>query len=281
MPFDRVINFNSDLPTSTLYADIDSPLFGHFHQTLSETARAGRTSYRVRYRPSLSPSNKPLSLSGYGAEFALKRTDYIVIDDRVAEKEKESQQAKEAENVSFQAEEMDDLRPLSTSEVLGLGIKTSSYILSQENPLETLERVSQDFPKHSSTLSRIEPSTDFLDEHKSNRESYLGAGYNVVWMNGLQVDVRQMDAFALLEKLRHERRLIGSLRNAGLTSPEAVALISHVAIAQSKTNEEVRRYDYRDTLEGGEVIMWLNDIEKDSRYEDWPTHSSAVSYTLL
>ena len=222
-----------------------------------------------------------MSISGYGAEFALKRTDYIVIDDRTAEKDKESKYAKDAEDVSFKAEEMDDLKPLSTSEVLGLGVKTSSYIMSQANPLETLEKISQDFPKHSSSLARLEPSTDFLDEHKSNRELYLGAGYNVIWMNGLQVDFRQMDAFALLDKLRHERKLIGSLRDAGLTSYEAISLISHVAIAHSKTNEEVHRYDYRDAQEGGDVILWLNDIEKDKRYEDWPTHTSAVSNPAL
>ena len=280
LPFDRIINSNSDLPTSTLYVDINSPLFGHFHQTLSETAKAGRTSYRIRYRPSLSPSQKPLSISGYGAEFALKRTDYIVIDDRAAEKDKESKQGKDAEDVSFKAEDMDDLRPLSTSEVLGLGIKTSSYILRHENPLETLEKISQDFPKHSSSLSRVDPSIDFLDEHRSNRELYLGAGYNVIWMNGLQVDFRQMDAFALLDKLRHERKLIGSLKDVGFTSQEAVSLISHVATAQSKTNEDVQRYDYRDAQEGGDVILWLNDIEKDKRYEEWPTHSSAVSNPL-
>ena len=90
LPFDRVINTQSELPASTLYADINSPLFGHFHQTLSETAKAGQTSYRIRYRPSLTPSTKPLAVSGYGIELSLKRTDYIVIDDRQAEKGKEA-----------------------------------------------------------------------------------------------------------------------------------------------------------------------------------------------
>ena len=272
LPFDRLMNFDSSLPVSTLYADINSPLFGHFHQTLSETAKTGRTSYRIRYRPSPSPSQKPLTVNGYGVELALKRTDYIVIDDRAKEKGPEQKE----EEVSFEEEDVEDLRPLSTSELLKLGLKASSYIMSHGDPLETLKKVSQNFPKHSSAVSRLNVSDDFLEEHYRNRKIYLGAGYNVIWMNGLQVDPRQVDAYALLDRVRSERKLIGNFAGVGLTAPEAIPLISHHAIAQSKSSNELQRYDYRDKTEGEKVIIWLNDIEKDKRYKDWPTHTSAL-----
>jgi UDP-glucose:glycoprotein glucosyltransferase len=53
-----------------------------FHQTLIRTARGGKTSYRIRHRKPLTIRSTPLVIGGYGVELALKRTDYIVIDDR-------------------------------------------------------------------------------------------------------------------------------------------------------------------------------------------------------
>ena len=243
---------------------------------MSEAARIGQIAYRVRYRPSLSPSNKPLSVSGYGVELALKRTDYIVIDDRDDKDAKDSKPAAVQEYLSFKADDVEDLQPLSASELLGLGLKTSSYIMSQEDPLEALEKVLQDFPKHSSAISKLNSSDDFIAEHRANRAKFAPAGYNGVWINGLQVDTRQMNAFALLDRLRHERKLMKGFMDVGLTAQEAVSLISHSALTEGKESGEVQRYDYRDALEGGQTIIWLNDLEKDKRYEEWSSHPSAL-----
>ena len=263
---------------STVYADIHSPLFGQFHRTVSSTARGGRTSYRLRYRPTVSEQHKPLVVNGYGVELALKRTDYIVIDDRDSEKEKDAVavDAVDPQADSLETRDLADLKPLSSSELLGLGLKASSFIMASQDPFDALVKVSQDFPKHSSFISKLNILDEFVVEHRSNREKFLPAGYNMIWMNGLQIEERQIDAFALLEQLRQERKLIGSLKDVGLSGAEAVSLISHPAIAQSQVSGEVQRYDYRDTLEGGNVIIWLNDIEKDRRYESWPPFAGAV-----
>ena len=217
-------------------------------------------------------------VNGYGVELALKRTDYIVIDDRDAGPggAEGDATAVESEEVVLEAEELADLKPLSSTELLGLGLKTATFITSSENPFDTLIKVSQDFPKHSSAITKRNISTELVAEHRQNREHLLPAGYNVVWMNGLQVEARQMDAFALLERMRRERSLVKNLRNLGLSGLEAVSLLSHSAIAEAKVEGEVQRYDYRDRIEGSNVIIWLNDIEKDKRYEDWPSYSSAL-----
>lgn len=267
-----------------------SPSFGQFHQTISCTARSGQTSYRIRYRPSASESAKPLALNGYGIELALKRTDYIVIDDRGAEAEGSEEQAPpigtEAEagsdaqvgtaDLLLESEEVSDLKPLSAKELLGLGLKTGSFVMASDNPFETLLKVSEDFPKHSYAITKRNASIDFVKEHGVNRQNFLPAGYNVIWMNGLQVQGRQMDAFALLEQLRRERSIVNNLQGLGLSGGEAVDILSNPAIADSKVEGEAQRYDYRDEHEGGKVIIWLNDIEKDKRYSSWPTHTSAV-----
>ncbi len=263
-----------------------SPLFGQFHQTISKTARSGQTSYRIRYRPSLSSSDKPLVVNGYGIELALKRTDYIVIDDRDAAArentvEASETQSTEQQDIILETEELADLKPLSSKEVSGLGLKAASFVMASDDPSGTLLKVSQDFPKHSFAITKRNTSTEFVREHRSNRDVLLPAGYNVIWMNGMQIEARQMNAFALLEQLRRERTIIGRIRKLGFTGLEAVQILSHPAIAESKTQGESQRYDYRDEIEGGKVIVWLNDIEKDKRYEGWSTHSSAVRRTLL
>ena len=183
----------------------------------------------------------------------------------------------EQQAVTLETEELADLKPLSSKEVLGLGVKAASFVMASDDPLNTLLKVSQDFPKHSSAIAKRNASTEFVKEHRSNRDILLPAGYNIVWMNGMQIETRQMDAFALLEQLRRERTIIGNMRTLGFSGSEAVQILSHPAIAESKTQGETQRYDYRDAVEGQKVIVWLNDIVKDKRYEGWSTHSSAVS----
>ncbi|KAI4161027.1 MAG: hypothetical protein LQ342_005190 [Letrouitia transgressa] len=280
LPFDRILRQGADVttPPAVLYADITSPLFGEFHQEMSSRARNAETTYRIRYRLGSPPIKSPLVVNGYGVELALKRTDYIVIDDRTDRSETVATETplSEPQETLLEAEELADLKPLSSSELLGLGPKAASFVMASEDPLKTLLQVSQDFPKHSSAITKRNISDDFFSEHRQNRDIFLPAGYNVIWMNGLQVETRQMDAFALLEKLRRERGLIHSLQKAGFSGSEAVKVISHSSIAESKIQSESQRYDYRDSTDGGRVIIWLNDIEKDKRYQSWPRYLNAL-----
>ena len=95
-------------------------------------------------------------------------------------------------------------------------------------------------------------------------------------MNGRQIESREMDAYALLQQMRRERGIVSNLKALGFTGQEAVNLLSHTAIIESKAEGDSQRYDYRDDSEGGKVIIWLNDIEKDKRYDSWPGEVSAI-----
>lgn len=255
LPFDRSTGQG---PVSIFYADIESPLFAHFHQTLSETAASGQTSYKIRYRPTR--TGEPLTVSGYGVELALKRTDYIVIDDR---------QGPAGESADTQRQ---DLKPLSSSEIATLGLKTASFVYKSDDPLSKLEEVLKDFPKWSSEIASTNISLEFTNEWRANRQTYLNQGLNVIWINGLQIDPRNVNAFALLDKLRSERKLVEGFKS--FTPKEATSLMSHVALADAKTNDQAPRYNWQ-----GPVI-WLNDIEKDERYQDWPSNASAMIQML-
>jgi UDP-glucose:glycoprotein glucosyltransferase len=48
-------------------------------------------------------------------------------------------------------------------------------------------------------------------------------------------------------------------------------------VATAKADSDAPRFDWRDEIEGGNVIIWMNDIEKDKRYSDWPRILQAVS----
>ncbi|KUM63406.1 hypothetical protein ACN42_g3662 [Penicillium freii] len=270
LPFDRVLG-DASLPPAVLYADVASPMFRDFHETLSDMAKQGQISYRVRYRPPQHRIPRPLFVSGYGVELALKRTDYIVIDDRDAEQLEE----KGAKSIPTDPDETkedapDDLRPLSSSEVTRLGLNSASYVMDSADPLGTLIKMSQNFPKYSSIVAAHKPTGEMAQEIRHNQLKMLPGGYNAMWINGVQMDTQQIDAFSLLEHLRRERKLIEKFRGLGLSADDVVKLLSHQLLTEAQAGAEEQRYDYRDDLEGNQVIIWMNNLEKDSRYDSWP-----------
>jgi UDP-glucose:glycoprotein glucosyltransferase len=278
LPFDRILGDPVQEKPVVLYADINAPTFGDVYRSMVHKAKEGSVNYRVRYRPPIAPSNQLLVTAGYGVELALKRTDYIVIDDRDAEKSENEKGTSTDTEAGFNEEEIADLKPLSTTELTQLGIKASSFILSSGDPFSSLIRLVQDFPKHSSAISAHNSSQNFLAALHENREHRMPGGLNYLWINGVQIENHQIDAFTLLEHLRRERKLINALKKLGLSGPESVDLLSYQPTAQSN---EPQRFDYRDEIEGGNVIIWMNDIEKDRRYKDWPSNLAAVGRSRL
>jgi UDP-glucose:glycoprotein glucosyltransferase len=275
LPFDRIHGNSSALP-AILYADITAPQFRNWHTTLAKTAREGKTSYRVRHKPSSKASGSPLIVNGYGVELQLKRTDYIVIDDR--QKMEGQTGAQTSPGVGLdEDEEVADLKPLSKDEVSDLGLKAASFVMKSEQPMDTLLKLVQDFPKHSSFIASHNASEEFLQEHTKNRELLLPTGFNMIWINGVQIPARDVNPYSLLAHMRRERNLINGVKSQGLSAPDVISLLSHQAISATQTEDEPQRYDFRDEIEGGNVIIYLNDIEKDERYESWPTELRAVS----
>lgn len=197
-----------------------------------------------------------------------------MIDDRDEAEPKEETSATE---VRLDDEEFADLKPLSTSELFGLSLKASSFIMQSDNPFDTLMKISQDFPKFSTVMAAQNASDEFVAEHTYNRGQVVPSGMNLFWINGMQMIDRQIDPFSLLGIVRRERRLINGVRDLGLSGPEAIKLLSHQEINLVKAQDEPQRFDWRDTTEGGNVIIWMNDIEKDKRYSEWPTNLPVVS----
>ncbi len=267
LPFDIKLGHG---PAAVLYADITSAEFRPFHKLLAEKARGGELSYRIRH---VRRSNEAdaLPVNGYGVELALKRTDYIVIDDRDANSDANASQKKPvaAAEVVFDTEEVADLQALSKSELADLSINTADYIIKSDDPFDTLLKITQDFPKFSSSLATHNASEAFVLEHRENRQVMVPAGANVLWMNGVQLIERQIQPLTLVDIVRRERTMISGVRELGLTGKEAVDVFGHQAVAASKAEAIPQRFDWRDEAEEGRVIIYLNDLEKDSRYSEF------------
>jgi len=135
--------------------------------------------------------------------------------------------------------------------------------------LETLQHLSQDFPSQSSKIAAVQVDLNLVDVLRENTRVIPG-GENMFWINGMHIPREKVEAFNLLSVMRRERSLISSLRKLGLSSNEAVMFLSHEKIAEKIEVGTTNRFDIRDDLEGGDVIIWLNDLEKDTRYKSWP-----------
>jgi len=250
----------------TLYADPTATDFASLYQQWQQLHSGSNTPFRVRWKPPHDTARTPLVVNGYGVELALKRTDYIVIDDR----QDDGTDKAKAEDISLEGSDDNDhkLKPLTSSELSRLSVAAASYIMASENPLGTLVKVSQDFPRYAAALAAHEATTEFVTEQALNTKM-IPAGMSVIWINGVQINARDVNAFSLLEHLRKERHLINGIEDLGFSASEGIAILSHEAITQSQMEAEVQRYDWRDATEGGNVIIWLNDLEKDKRYAQW------------
>jgi UDP-glucose:glycoprotein glucosyltransferase len=173
-------------------------------------------------------------------------------------------------------EEIPVITPLHTSELTQLGYQAVQLITSSSSPLSTLQHLSQDFPSQSSKIATTQIDTALIDALRGNTRT-IPAGENLFWMNGMHVPHHKVEAFSLLSLMRRERTLITALRKLGLTNQEAVTFLSHPKIAEKIELGTTNRFDVRDNLEGGGVIIWLNDLEKDSRYNGWPSEIRNVS----
>ncbi|KAI0205990.1 UDP-glucose:glycoprotein glucosyltransferase [Astrocystis sublimbata] len=271
LPFDRTLGTGAE---AVLYADITRPEFGSFHKVLARMARNGEISYRLRYRTSRSAELGALPVSGYGVELQLKRTDYIVIDDREASESSADQTSRSAytEAILDGEEDVNDLKPLTASELASLGLNTGSFIMESDDPFRTLIRLTQDFPKFSTSVAARNATKEFIAEHRQNRERAAPAGINALWMNGVQLPERQVNPFTLVEGIRRERLFIKGATDLGLTAKEAISLLGDREVTMANADDEGPRFDWRDQLEDGRVIIWLNDIEKDKRYASFPSN---------
>lgn len=133
--------------------------------------------------------------------------------------------------------------------------------------MKTTKHLSQDFPRYATSLSRrVSVSEEILAETHANHLKFQ-SGMSALWLNGVLVQAKDVNPFSLLRLMKKEKGMISSLTRLGLSRGEALDLLTNpeLAAAQSDKGMLDGLYDASDRPEGGDVIVYWNDIEKDSR----------------
>ena len=135
-----------------------------------------------------------------------------------------------------------------------MSLQAAARIMSHsEEQLAALEEISQNFPSHARSLSRVSVTKELKKEIKKNRdyfanamgisEHFLSTGespryqillrstYHIcflsgpkdsmLFINGLQFDLDYVDVFSLFDTLRAESKALDGLGQLGLTDKQA------------------------------------------------------------
>ncbi|KAG0378074.1 hypothetical protein BGX24_004801 [Mortierella sp. AD032] len=268
-----------------LYADVYDPEFTKFRQYLDTLGRDHGLQYSIRYRPSIKSAETPLTLAGYGVELALKSTDYIVIDDRDLGHSDESGSSgqtvfKGTSGQGLFGDKVPTVEPVREQDLGDLDVVTAQFVLQSEDPLRTLVGISQDFPKYQRDISKISVNETFREAFQANALSTRDDRARV-WLNNQPVPNHKMNPFNLLRLIRRERNAITSLATMGVSSKEAIDLLTDIGSAEGDnaagSDEPQGVFDVRDKSEEKNLVVWINDLATDQRYRDW----SPSLYTIM
>ncbi|KAI7860003.1 UDP-glucose:glycoprotein glucosyltransferase-domain-containing protein [Circinella umbellata] len=287
LPFDHVL-----LPKGVTYEevkqvvvvytmDLTSDIFKSFHQVLTSRIEKENQqendllAYIIRYIPPLSDTcqQHPLVLTGYGVEMALKKTDYLVIDDRDQQQQgsvkgKLTNFGKKISQTLFDDNAPPKIEPLTPQEIQDLGLKATQFITKSNNPLSTLVQLSQDFPQHGRRISDISLDSDLSSEILENRRSF--SSDNSMWLNGVLLDETEVDPFSLVRALESEQKLIESFEPLNINSSKAIDIMTHSALSKMETSQTKQGGEPTDVYDvRSDLVLWWNNLEKDKRYKSW------------
>ncbi|KAJ1342833.1 hypothetical protein BSLG_002652 [Batrachochytrium salamandrivorans] len=238
--------------TVIFYVDVLAPEFKDMFTTLRDAVATLPLQLVLRYKPPHSflensaKAGNPLYLSGYGVELAIKSTEYKVEDDR--EIKSDIADVYTPDTISNINKEEDEFY---------ISFKTASYIAQSASPLDTLVLVTQNFPKYAHILSTFPVDKNIRDTAALIRQP--SAASNQLYLNGHSVELTRIDAFKLLRLVRKESKIINGLHQLSWTTSQAIELST--SLSKSLRHSWGECFDTR-----FDRVIWLNDVEKDSRY---------------
>ncbi|KZV59237.1 hypothetical protein PENSPDRAFT_695308 [Peniophora sp. CONT] len=261
-----------------LHGPLTSPNFRELHAHLLALARQRTPRLEYVYRPiPQGVKEDRTNLSGYGVTLDVKKTDYLVLDDRLGDNKASSEdgssqssdeaaphvdlvlQALEAYPVLNESIKLTD--PLTETELQQLGIQATHLISSFPNPLATFKQLSQDFPHYASALARRVPIPQELTDELSANALRTHAGVAHVWLNGGVVPQEKMNPFryntarrATLVANRAKRN--GPLAFATLAAPYSFHNVEVSSVYQAVKKDGAHRSQKRAKIE--EVAPDLN-----------------------
>uniref|UniRef100_A0A8C7Y8C1 UDP-glucose ceramide glucosyltransferase-like 1 n=1 Tax=Oryzias sinensis TaxID=183150 RepID=A0A8C7Y8C1_9TELE len=283
----------SDLPVVILYAEIGTKKFSSFHKVLTEKAEEGKLVYVLRHFLA-DPKPAKMLLSGYGVELAVKSTEYKAVDDTKVKGQLSGTNAGEDDNDEVQGflfrtlkkshpelqeqltelrkhllESTNDMAPLKVWEMQDLSFQAAARIMSvpKFDSLKVMKDLSQNFPSRARSLTRVAVTLEMRKEIEENQK-YLSESLGVhpgdgeLFVNGLHIDLDTHNPFSILEILRGEAKILEGLHNLEIKGEHQGKFLS----LPVNTVDDSYTLDIRHP-----AIMWMNDIENDHIYQNWPS----------
>uniref|UniRef100_A0A8C6M3I1 UDP-glucose ceramide glucosyltransferase-like 1 n=1 Tax=Nothobranchius furzeri TaxID=105023 RepID=A0A8C6M3I1_NOTFU len=248
----------TDVPVVILYAEVGTKKFNSFHKVLSEKAEEGALLYVLRHFVA-KPKPQNMLLSGYGVELAIKSTEYKAVDDTKDDDNDEVQgfffgslkkshpelQEQLGELRKHLLESTNAMAPLKVWEMQDLSFQAAARIMSvpKFDALKVLRDLSQNFPSKASETIGVHP------------------GDGELFINGLHIDLDTHNTFSVLDIIRTEARILEGLHNLGIKGEHQGKLLR---LPMSTVGDSFA-LDIRQP-----AIMWMNDIENDPMYRNWP-----------
>ncbi|KAI5628521.1 UDP-glucose:glycoprotein glucosyltransferase 2 isoform X3 [Silurus asotus] len=283
----------TDLPVAILYAEIGTKKFNTFHKVLSERAAEGKLIYVLRHFIA-EPKKLQMLLSGYGVELAIKSTEYKAVDDTQVKDSKSAASFEEDEIDDVQGflfgklrkshpelreqlgelrrhllESTNDMAPLKVWELQDLSFQAATRIMSvpKFDALKLMRDLSQNFPGKARSLTRVAVNQEMRKEIEDNQKRLskslgIQPGDASLYINGIHIDLDLHNPFSILDIIRGEAKLLEGLHSLGI---RGTSLGKFLRLPVT-TVEDSYALDIRHP-----AIMWVNDIETDSTYRNWPS----------
>lgn len=278
LSFDHVAGTNPrKAPTAILYARMDKHLVP-FHNKLFSLARDSGLVYVLRYIPPTSSArSEELYLPGWGAELAIKNTEYKVIDDRKMKSDNDNDSGSantEQEGGNNEANATLDslldnispeMKPIAKEDFKNLGYQVLQHIMNSKTPFDTLVRLSSRFPQYAHLLTSVSVTDTLRSEATQNRDMTshrMGNQVsNFVYMNGMEISLSRDDPYTILRKLRKEHQILSRLLSSvDMTTSQAIQLLNS-PLKPKKVNTEYP--EFNDVFDvSTEHAIWWNDVEQ-------------------
>lgn len=263
LPFDHH-HSKGDFPrTAVLYADIYSPQYLEIYQRLKELASEPDFNFVLRFIPG-SKTGNPFSISGYGVELAVKNTEYQAVDDRdaVPESDDDSDGGSKPDRSSIFNEKTPSIQKLTPQERSEIAWRAICFAADSEDRLTTLTRISEDFPKLAHLLKKS-PLRSKLANDAAEMIQTLTGDRQLLFLNGINFDTDSINAFGILREMRQENIVVSHLHKLGMNYADALDILS-TPLAKTGEHGWGAAFNVQTLLS-----VWLNDLEKDSRYQQY------------
>lgn len=316
LPDEYVYGTKSDTKGPIIvYGNLGSQSFASIYNKVVQS----KVAFVVRHLGDVSDAVSPsggTTLQGYGVRIDIRNVEYKVFDDRadeVAEKTIGSSnltvrsQTHFLGGVNVSALGLNDIKLQeklwsihvnmnAQSEIIPpvwrrrhLALQATTAILGgSQDPLVTLQQISQDLPSLASTLVQIKvpesirAAAELIEEEKRIQPDSL-------FINGAYVSTGMptFNVFEFIETIREEQRTVNKIKDrfSGILSAKSLGAVQSAfsegssfftekgASAEDEADIEVltnpMRIDVGSRWKNS--IIYLNDLEKESVYDNWPS----------